>query len=142
MSLCPCCGSEFASEIEWLSDQWTVRTPHGAAVLGSPRQAHLFALLWRHRRGTAGFTGDRLLSILYADEAGGGPQIGAVRILVKRMRDVLTPIGVLLHGGWGWGDGYRISLVTPEQASAAFQRKTVHSRVLASKAAFDPVTLN
>lgn len=122
MNRCPCCGGAIASNIEWHPDQRLVRTPHGAAVLRSGQQAHLFELLWR-RRGAAGFTAERLLDLLYVDDPDGGPSCLAIRALVYRMRRMLIPIGIVMHGGTGGRSAnYQIELTTPEKAARWFVR--------------------
>lgn len=117
MTKCPCCGSILSvrDEVRWNESGWTIETAAGVVTLSHPQQAKLFNLLWHHRASQI-LTRRRIIEVLYADDANGGPDPQAISNAIIRLRKVIAPIGLAVTGGTTAGGGYRLESCDPTVA--------------------------
>ncbi len=116
---CPCCGQALPNEASWNPEARRVTTKHGSVVLlGSDRRAAIFNLLWE-RRGKVGLTRMRIIEIIYADDADGGPEGGAITNTMRRLRLQVAPLGIEIRRGRADGRGYSLVVTDPDSARAS-----------------------
>lgn len=118
---CTCCGA-IIGEIDWIKEEWRVRTQYGFAILKSKEAVEIFDVLWRYRT-KHGLTASRLIDIAYANDRDGGPEQSGLMMSIKRLRAQLTPLGLAINSGDTGGDGYQLIITTPEKAAAMIEAR-------------------